>query len=381
MPAHSGLPGATRKHRRRRSEGLLDAAAARWQAGPACRLGSAGGSRASGPTKARRSGRPRRSTALSAIPPSRCVQVRQFKSAWTSTIAVGELIVDGGCVVALPCPFGPEKLSVNQMTLKQMPTLEFLEECARQQVRWVGLWRESVADTGVSVVCRRLRTLGIQVSSLCRAGFFPESDSGAVERRRQDNLEILEMAATVGAETVIVVSGAAADRDLVRAREVVREGFAQLVEAGASMGVRLALEPLHPMQCAERSVVVTLEQALGLVRPLSTVWSGLTVDAYNVWWDPELSASLSAAQGRVFCVQLSDWVVPTVHLLNDRGLMGEGVIEITKLVRAVLSGGYSGAIEVEVFSERLWRMPGTELLSMVRRQFDAIICDLLDEVT
>jgi len=249
-----------------------------------------------------------------------------------------------------------ERLSLNQITINRWSLAEATDGCARHGLRWIGLWRDKVAEHGLEASARRVRDAGLQVSSLCRAGFF--SDPGSAD----DNLRAVEEAAALGAPVLVLVCGPASDRDLDAARARVCEGINELLPYAQRAGVRLGVEPLHPMFAADRSVVVTLAEALAL--PADVV-----VDVYHVWWDPDVRAQIRRAGQRICGLHVSDWLVPPPDHLLGRGLMGDGVIPIRELRQEVEGAGYEGPVEVEIFNRALWDLPGDQALELIKTRF------------
>ena len=154
---------------------------------------------------------------------------------------------------------------------------------------------------------------------------------------------------------------------------MVAEGIARLLPHATQAGVKLGIEPLHPMFAADRSVIVSLGQANEIVESLKSPDLGVVIDVYHVWWDPAVYTEIARASGHIIGFHVNDWVVPVADLLNGRGMMGDGVIEIQRLREAVSRAGYTGPIEVEIFNERLWQMPGDELLRLVKDRFLAYV--------
>lgn len=259
----------------------------------------------------------------------------------------------------------PARLSVNQITANHLDLDELLEACAAAGIGWIAPWRHKlVPDAG-----ERIRAAGLRASSLCRGGFFPAPSAGERRERDADNRRAVDEAAAIGTDLLVLVCGPAPDGDLGTARAQVLEGIERLAPYAAEHGVRLAIEPLHPMQIAERSVVVTLAQALDLAERFDPGDVGVVVDAYHVWWDPELKRQLERAAGRIVAYHVSDWLVPTPDLLAGRGMMGEGVIDLPRLRGLVEAAGYEGPIEVEVINPALAELSAAELMATVRRSF------------
>lgn len=259
------------------------------------------------------------------------------------------------------------RLSLNQMTTEKYSLEESARACAAVGIGWFGAWRHKIEP--VEDAARILRDAGLRVSSLCRGGFF--AATSALERnvRIDDNLRAIDQAAALGAPVLVLVSGPAPDRDLDAARGMVADGIGRIVEHARESGVRLGIEPLHPMYAAERSVVVTLKQANELAAQFDAETVGVVVDAYHVWWDPEVYVEIARAGRRIFGFHVSDWMVPTHSLLMSRGLMGQGVIELRRLRQAVDAAGYDGPIEVEIFNEDIWAMPLNDAVREVRQRF------------
>lgn len=256
-----------------------------------------------------------------------------------------------------------DRFSFNQATAKRWPLAELATGCAQAGVSQVGLWRDQVAAHGpVADAARVVREAGLAVTSLCRGGFFAEPGWLADNRRAVDE------AALLGAPVLVLVSGGlpAGSRDLDAARAHVGEAIGQLLPYAAAAGVRLAIEPLHPMFASDRCVVSTLGQALDLAAPYPPESVGVCVDTYHLWWDDQVWAQLDRAgrEDRIACFQLADWLTPLpAGVLLGRGLPGTGCIDMGRFLAALDAAGYHGPIEVEVFHDELWSRPGPEILS------------------
>jgi sugar phosphate isomerase/epimerase len=264
---------------------------------------------------------------------------------------------------------GLERLSLNQMTTKQWNVREAIEGCARAGVPAIGLWREKVAEFGLQASARLVRETGINVSSLCRGGWFPAASAEARQQRLEDNFRAVEEAAELGADVLVLVCGPAPDRDIAAGRAMVAEALEQLLPYAVQHGVRLGIEPLHPMFAADRSVITTLDEALKLAQRFASPSLGIIIDVYHVWWDPDIYQRIAEARGSIFGFHVSDWLVPTPDMLNGRGMMGDGAIEIRRLRQAVDLAGYHGPIEVEIFNNDLWRLPGDQLVKLMCERF------------
>jgi sugar phosphate isomerase/epimerase len=258
--------------------------------------------------------------------------------------------------------------SINQMTVKQLPLPELVKGCTELGIPGVGLWREPVAEYGLDAAARLVRDAGLAVTSLCRGGFFTAADAAERARAVDDNRAAIDEAATLGTDTLVLVSGGlpAGSRDLFGAREQIAEALAELWPYGAERGVRLAIEPLHPMYAADRCVVSTLAQALDLAERFPAEWVGAAVDTYHLWWDDQIATQIAraGAAGRIHCFQYADWITPLpAGVLTGRGQLGDGSVDFRWFRSQVERAGYTGPVEVEIFNEELWARDGQEVLA------------------
>jgi sugar phosphate isomerase/epimerase len=263
-----------------------------------------------------------------------------------------------------------DRLSLNQATTRHLSIEQAVRYCAAAGVRGIGLWRERVDEIGATRAARLIQDAGLTVTSLCRGGFFTASSAQGRAAAVADNRRAIEQAATVGAPVLALVCGGlpAGSRDLSGARAMVADGIAELTGHAAGHGIRLAIEPLHPMFCADRSVVSSTAQALDLAERFGPE-VGLMLDAYHVWWDPDIVPLIARAGERILGFQLSDWVLPLpADVLLGRGHIGDGCIDFRTLDRAVRAAGYDGWTEVEIFNEVVWTAPAAATLrTMVER--------------
>ncbi|MFF1375968.1 sugar phosphate isomerase/epimerase family protein [Streptomyces sp. NPDC058308] len=280
---------------------------------------------------------------------------------------------------APPSPEAPlplSRLSINQETVKQWSLPELAEGCVKEGVSGVGLWRAPVQEYGVERTARLMRDAGLTVTSLCRGGFFTDGEEAARARALDDNRAAVDEAAALGTDTLVLVSGGLppGSRDLAGARERVADALAVLGPYARERGVRLAIEPLHPMFAADRCVVSTLGQALDLAERFPADQVGVVVDTYHVWWDdraPEQIARAGAGE-RLYAFQLADWITPLpAGVLLGRGQLGDGSVDFRALRALVDAAGYRGRIEVEIFNEALWARDGGEVLRETADRFRA----------
>jgi len=266
------------------------------------------------------------------------------------------------------------RFSINQMTVKQLSMPELADACAALGVHNVGLWREPVRSYGLEATAKLVRDAGLTVTTLCRGGFFTAIDPAERARALDDNRRAVEEAATLGTDTLVLVSGGlpAGSKDLHGARERIADALAELGPYAEQHGVRLAIEPLHPMYAADRCVVSTLTQALDLAERFPAHQVGVTVDTYHLWWDDRAPAEIAraGASGRIHTFQLADWTTPLPEgVLNGRGQIGNGAIDMREWKGCVEAAGYTGAIEVELFNEELWARDGREVLAETAARF------------
>lgn len=271
-------------------------------------------------------------------------------------------------------------LSINTATVRaQWKLPEIVAGCARRGIRMISPWRDQVAATGLKESAQRIRDAGLALSGYCRGGMFPAVD---VQRRKSaldDNMRAVDEAVTLGAPCLVLVAGGlpktdgghVASKDLFGAREMVRDGIGELLEYAHPAGMPLAIEPLHPMYAADRACVNTMEHANDLCDELGP-GVGIAVDVYHVWWDRHLKREIERAgghSGRLLAFHLCDWLVPTTDLLLDRGMMGDGVIDLPRIRSWMEAAGYRGPHEVEIFSANNWwkRDPDEVLATCIER--------------
>ncbi|AYF27743.1 xylose isomerase [Micromonospora tulbaghiae] len=269
------------------------------------------------------------------------------------------------------------RLSLNQRTTQRWSVAEAVDGCVRAGIPAIGLWREPVAEIGVPAAARLVADAGLRVSSLCRGGFLTAADeAGRIEALADNRRAIDEAAALRAACLVLVVGGLPpGSRDLAGARQRVADALAELAPYAAERGVRLALEPLHPMYCADRAVLSTLGQALDLAEAFPAEQVGVVVDTFHVWWDPDVWRQIARAGTRIASFQVCDFLTPLpADVLLGRGMMGDGHIDFPPLRRAVEAAGYSGDIEVEIFNAEVWDTdPDRVLATMTARYVDRVL--------
>ncbi|MFL7899535.1 sugar phosphate isomerase/epimerase family protein [Azospirillum argentinense] len=268
-------------------------------------------------------------------------------------------------------------LSINTATVrKQGDLLQIFDACARHGIRAVSPWRDQVAAVGLDRAARAVKELGLELSGYCRGGMFPADPDRRAEVR-DDNRRAVDEAVALGAPCLVLVvgglpqfsrPGSPPSKDITLARAQVEDGIAELLEHARGAGMPLAIEPLHPMYAADRACVNTMRHALDLcdrLDPQGTGALGVALDVYHVWWDPELEAQIRrAGRNRLCAFHVCDWLVPTADLLEDRGMMGDGMIDVPMIRGWVEAVGFQGYSEVEIFSRRWWARPLDEVLSV-----------------
>lgn len=266
------------------------------------------------------------------------------------------------------------RFSINQMTVKQLSLPELVDACLELGVPGVGLWREPVQSYGLEATAKLVRDAGLAVTTLCRGGFFTSIDPDERAKALDDNRAAVDEAATLGTDTLVLVSGGlpVGSKDLHGARERIADALAELGPYAQERGVRLAIEPLHPMFASDRCVVSTLTQALDIAERFPAEQVGVTVDTYHIWWDDQAPAQIAraGASGRIHTFQLADWTTPLPEgVLTGRGQIGDGSIDMREWKGYVEAAGYTGPIEVELFNDELWARDGREVLAETAARF------------
>jgi sugar phosphate isomerase/epimerase len=255
------------------------------------------------------------------------------------------------------------------MTVAQWSFDEAVEASAQAGIRWLGPWRHKLAGADLRDRARTLRHAGVRVSSLCRGGFFTPLDAAELAASDADNRRAVEQAAELGTDVLVLVCGPARGADLQAARSQVAAGIERLLPHAIEHGVRLAIEPLHPMLITERSVIVTLGEALDLAERFDAGEVGVIVDAYHVFWDPQVERQIARAGARILGFHVSDWVTPTGDATASRAMIGDGTIDLRGLRQLVERAGYDGPIEIEIISAELEAQPGDDVLDRALARF------------
>lgn len=263
------------------------------------------------------------------------------------------------------------KLCVHTLTTKPWNIEQCVKNYSAAGIHGITIWRNVLENKNLAGVKTLLNDHGMTVVSLARGGFFPSVEKDKREAAIQDNLWVIEQAAAVGAPLVVLVCGADGRQSLEKSREQIAEGIQRILPAAKSAGVKLSIEPLHPMYAGDRSAINTLKQANDMAEMINSDWVGVAVDVYHLWWDDTLQSEIKrcAANNHLFAFHVCDWNVPTVDFLNDRGLMGDGCINVPEIRGWVENAGFSGYNEVEIFSDKYWVTDQLEYLKKIKEAY------------
>jgi sugar phosphate isomerase/epimerase len=266
-------------------------------------------------------------------------------------------------------------LAINSATIKSWPLDQQIEGCARAGIGGIAPWRDGLAALGVARARELLRAHQTSVTCLCRGGMFTAADAAGRKAAIDDNRRAVDEAAEIGARCLVLVAGGLppGSKDVAGARAQIRDGIAAMLPHARAANVPLAIEPLHPMTAADRCLVNTLDQALDLCDELGA-GTGVVVDVYHLWWDPALAAAIERARGLILTYHVCDWLVPTTDLLEDRGMMGDGIIDLRGIRSMVEAAGYAGHCDVEIFSARnWWKRDPAEVLQVAIERYHGFV--------
>lgn len=267
------------------------------------------------------------------------------------------------------------RLCIHTITTKPWSLDTAIPHYAKAGVKGITVWRQALEGRNIKQSGQAIRDAGMSVVSLCRGGFFPGITSSQRTQAIDENKRCIDDAQALGAPLIVLVCGAVPGQDLEVSRKQIADGIEAIIPHARAAGVRLAIEPLHPMYADDRSAINTMGQAREVCSRLDSPWVGIAVDVYHVWWDDRLESDIAAAgrENRIFAFHVCDWRTPTTDLLNDRGLMGEGCIPIRKIRKWVESAGFNGFNEVEIFSNRLWATDQEEFLGKIVESYGLFV--------
>ncbi|MDP3433598.1 MAG: sugar phosphate isomerase/epimerase family protein [Bacteroidota bacterium] len=263
------------------------------------------------------------------------------------------------------------KLCVHTLTTKPWDIETCVKNYSKAGIHGITIWRNVLENKNLAEIKTLLDDHGMTVVSLARSGFFPSVEKEKREAVITYNLFAIEQAAAIGAPSVVLVCGADGRQSLEKSREQIAEGIHRILPAAKSAGVKLSIEPLHPMYAGDRSAINTLKQANDMAEMINSEWVGVAVDVYHLWWDDTLQSEIKrcAANKNLFAFHVCDWNIPTTDFLNDRGLMGDGCINVPEIRGWVEDAGFSGYNEVEIFSDKYWATDQHEYLEKIKRAY------------
>jgi sugar phosphate isomerase/epimerase len=249
------------------------------------------------------------------------------------------------------------RLCIHTITTKPWSIEESAKKFSAQGVKGITVWRDALSGRDIKLTGQMLRDQQLEIVSLCRGGFFPSLDSTKRKIALDDNRKAIEEAYALGTTLIVLVCGADPRQPLEDSRKQIQDGIEALIPEASAAGVRLAIEPLHPMYADTRSAISTMTQANDMSEAIHSPWVGVAIDVYHLWWDPALEKEIDRCgqHNSIFAFHVCDWKSPTIDILNDRGLMGEGCIPIKKIRSWVEGAGFNGFIEVEIFSTEYWK--------------------------
>lgn len=259
------------------------------------------------------------------------------------------------------------KLCVHTITTKPWNINDAAKNYAASGVKGITVWRDALTGRNIRQTGQMLREHDLSIVSLCRGGFFPSADPEKRKLALDDNRKAIEEASELGTQLIVLVCGADPAQSLEDSRKQIQDGIAELIPEASAAGIKLAIEPLHPMYADTRSAINTLSQANDMTEALNSAWVGVAVDVYHLWWDPNLEKEIERCgkNNALLAFHICDWKNPTTDFLNDRGLMGEGCIPIRKIRSWVENTGFDGFHEVEIFSSKYWKMDQSEFLKQI----------------
>jgi sugar phosphate isomerase/epimerase len=263
------------------------------------------------------------------------------------------------------------RLCIHTITTKPWQIEEAASKYAAADVKGITVWRDALEGRDITQTGKMLRSQGLEIVSLCRGGFFPSIDNNKRKLAIDDNKRAIEEAHQLGTSLIVLVCGSDPLQDLEESRKQIREGIEAILPVAQAAGVKLAIEPLHPMYADARSAINTLAQANEMAEQINSPFVGVAVDVYHLWWDPMLEREIKRCgeNNNLFAFHICDWKVPTTDFLLDRGLMGEGCIPVKKIRSWVEATGFDGFIEVEIFSTLRWKQNQDEFLAEIIKAY------------
>jgi sugar phosphate isomerase/epimerase len=263
------------------------------------------------------------------------------------------------------------QLCIHTITTKPWGIEEAAKNYSAEGVKGITVWRDALANRNIKQTGQLLRDYGLNIVSLCRGGFFPSKEKEKRKLAIEDNLKAIEEAAELGAPLIVLVCGAEPSQSLKDSRKQIQEGIETILPQAKAAGIKLAIEPLHPMYADTRSAINTLAQANDMAEEINSAYVGVAVDVYHLWWDPNLKKEIKRCgkNDHLFAFHICDWNSPTTDMLNDRGLMGDGCIPVNKIRSWVEATGFKGFYEVEIFSNKYWQQDQSQFLKKIIKAY------------
>ena len=263
------------------------------------------------------------------------------------------------------------QLCVHTITMKPWPIEKAAREFSEAGIGGITVWRDALTGRNIRETGALLRGLNLEIVSLCRGGFFSADTVAGRQKAIDDNLLAIDEAFELGAPLIVLVCGATPGQALSESRKQIQEGITACLEHAAAAKIKLAIEPLHPMYAGDRSAINTLEQANNMAEAIHSPWVGVALDVYHLWWDPNLEAQIKRCgqNGNLSAFHICDWKTPTIDMLNDRGLMGEGCIDIKQIRTWVEESGFNGFYEAEIFSNLYWNEDQDAFLKKIKEAY------------
>lgn len=260
------------------------------------------------------------------------------------------------------------KLCIHTITTKPWEIEKSAEEFGKAGIGGISVWRDTLEGRDIAKKGDMLRSNGLEIVSLVRGGFFPSIDALNRKESIEDNRLAIDEAEALGCPMVVLVCGAEPRISLEKSRDQIRAGIDAILPYAENAGVKLAIEPLHPMYADTRSGINTMEQANDMAEHFQSDYVGVAIDVYHLWWDPHLEHEIyrCGENDNIFGFHICDWLSPTIDMLNDRGLMGDGCIDIKKIHEWVKGSGFDGFNEVEIFSNKHWAEDQYEFLDKIK---------------
>ena len=263
------------------------------------------------------------------------------------------------------------QLCIHTITTKPWSIEEDIKNFSAAGVRGISVWRYTLEGKDIRETGRMIREHGLEIVSLCRGGFFPGKELSRRKAAIEDNRKAIDEAAELGAPLIVLVCGSDPSQSLDDSRKQIREGIEAILPNAAAAGIRLAIEPLHPMYADSRSAINTLSLANDMASSINSKWVGIAVDVYHLWWDPLLEQEIKRCgqNGHLFAFHICDWKVPTLDFLFDRCIMGEGCIPVNQIRSWIETTGFKGFYEVEIFSNKYWQQDQLQYLNRIIKAF------------